>query len=147
MLGVKSKRDPGFSHLHFIKTLAKGEQVKLLFVKVPLGLKRFTVCDSTYMSEINMGPGSNAPVLKCQVSHLNSDQPFDRLFFPPWRNDKLFCTTLLFAKAHKRFLTVPSDTEDQPPVFTLIYKVTTLQVHYRTQVKYNPFYCNFLSQF
>ena len=71
MLSVKSKRDPGFPHLHFIKTLAKGEQVKLFFVKVPLGLKRFTLCDSAYMTEIIMGPGSNVPALKCQPSHLN----------------------------------------------------------------------------
>ena len=95
---------------------------KTVFGESTTWTQRFTVCDSAYMTETNMGPGSNAPALKCQPSHLNSDQPFDRLFFPPWRNVKLFCTTLLFAKARKRFLT--SDTEDQPRVFTWIYKIS-----------------------
>ena len=53
MLSVKSKLDPGFSHLQFIHTLAKRERVKPFFN------------NSARMTEINMGPVGNAPVLKC----------------------------------------------------------------------------------
>ena len=45
------------------------------------------------------------PALKCQPSHLNSDQPFDRLFLPQWRNVKLFCTNfIIVCKSPQAFL-------------------------------------------
>ena len=38
---------------------------KTVFRESTTWTQRFTVCKSAYMTEINMGPGSNAPALKC----------------------------------------------------------------------------------